>query len=211
MASLRIEDQSLLFLESAPCPVHWAGWQSDTLTMQRNGWMLAVEKDTYRGTIRLAATHRARNAFMVSDPVEIRPEFVSGRHAHLREMWAPIQFHMSHFAGEVTIVCQGNEPAFVAIDAEPRYVRAKEKRLVDLDIFRPITSPQAEEILIEKADMTVIEHLEAIKNLQSDRQRELREQARRAASREQGDRAPEEAPESQVVVQLVNYARRARA
>jgi hypothetical protein len=39
------------------CTVRWAGWSSDTLTLQRAGWQFAAQQEKHRGTVRLALRH----------------------------------------------------------------------------------------------------------------------------------------------------------
>lgn len=60
------------------------------------------------------------------------------------------------------------------IDAEAQWVDTKIERAEDLNIFA-LARNQAKEILVQGADMTVVEHLEAIQKLQAPKQAELRE------------------------------------
>jgi hypothetical protein len=44
-------------LYSRPIPLHWAGWTSDTYSLQKAGWSLSAEQDVYRNEMRLALRH----------------------------------------------------------------------------------------------------------------------------------------------------------
>lgn len=83
---------------------------------------------------------------------------------------------------------------FNLIDATPRIVEDEVTRLEDLNIFA-MAIGKAEQVTINQADMTVVEHLDAIKNLQSDKQKDLREKARKGDSDVRGN----------IIVQLVDY------
>ena len=44
-------------LLSRPVPIHWAGFESDTFSLQHSGWSFSAEQDVYRRTMRLAMHH----------------------------------------------------------------------------------------------------------------------------------------------------------
>ena len=63
---------------------------------------------------------------------------------------------------------------FQQIDAEPYMVHDFHPRSIeDFNVFR--VKQHEEEIFIEEADMTVLDHLQAIKDLQSEDQARIRE------------------------------------
>lgn len=80
-----------------------------------------------------------------------------------------------------------NEPSFnfQQIDAQPTCTFADVQSIEDMNIFNvPLT--RAEEILIDDADMTVIEHLQAIKELQSEDQKRIRRDILKNGARPEG-------------------------
>jgi hypothetical protein len=91
---------------------------------------------------------------------------------------------------------------FFMIDAQPQITELPIRSTRDLNVFAtPLTRTQ--EVLIDQADLTVIEHLEAIKRLQSDKQKELRANALNATA------ARNCTPRTNVIAQLVSYERAA--
>jgi len=89
---------------------------------------------------------------------------------------------------------------FQAIDATPQMVTHKIQRMEDLNIFAVVG--KTEQVLIDKADMSVVDHLEAIKALQSQKQREIRDRLMKEGRRE--DRY-QDSPRMHLVAQLVHY------
>jgi hypothetical protein len=85
---------------------------------------------------------------------------------------------------------------FRAIDARPQYSEGPIRSIEDTNIFAPFKS-KAEEVLVNKADMSVIEHLEAIKRLQDPEQSLIRKKMIES----------EVIPQRNVIVQLVEYKR----
>lgn len=172
-------------LLSEPVGVEWNGWQSDTRRLQQCGWQLAVERkpndcsssDSYR----LAMKHEGLHLFAISNRTAFQREF-------FRNPWQsrqvpvfhvvqvlPLNFRLQTFGG----VDLGNLNDFVPIDAMPQFVEVKSlevKSLEDFNIFATIS--KTERIVIDKADMSVVEHLEAIKRMQAPKQRELRQKER---------------------------------
>lgn len=182
-------------LLSRPLGVHWAGWQTTTLALQRNGWDLAVEHDYHRNGYTLLMRHEAMQLHACTS--ELTLERLPQEH------WE----HAPVF--QVRVVARSLQSAhmpgldfasFQQIDAEPRFVDHKIQRIEDFNIFA-LARSKAEEVLVNKADMTVIEHLEAIKRLQEPKQRELRQQM----LRDRKDAPPARgAPKLQLVAQLVH-------
>lgn len=58
--------------------VHWAGWRSDTLTLQNNGWQLAIDDDPLRRQLRVALHHPAFDLYGIM-PNYIKYEPMDGR------------------------------------------------------------------------------------------------------------------------------------
>lgn len=93
-----------------------------------------------------------------------------------------------------------NFAAFRQIDATPQFTTSKIQCVEDFNIFA-LARSKAEEVLVNRADMTVIEHLEAIKALQEPQQHEIRQRM----LRERTSQAPaRNAPRLQLVAQLIH-------
>jgi hypothetical protein len=69
---------------------------------------------------------------------------------------------------------------FKAFDATPCMTTRRIESFEDTHVFN-LARVKTEEVLVNRADMSVIEHLEAIKALQSDKQREIRQRILREA------------------------------
>lgn len=93
-----------------------------------------------------------------------------------------------------------NFAAFQQIDATPQFTERKMQSVEDFNIFA-LARNKAEEVLVNRADMTVIEHLEAIKALQEPQQHEIRQRM----LREGGNQIPaRNTPKLQLVAQLIH-------
>lgn len=182
---------------SQPVRVHWNGWETDTLRLQRTGWDLAVDYDSRYERYRLAARHRDANLWGLAEPLHIPrewafpgsgvdfrgPTYEQGKWMTATEMRYHEEerhrfvFNFTHFANKIQIHNMYDEPGpmqFRQIDAEPCIQHNFEpKDLADFCVFR--FAPPGEEVFVEEADMDVIDHLEAIKKLQSKEQLEIRE------------------------------------
>lgn len=179
-------------LLSRPVGVEWAGWRTDTATLRRAGWNLAVEHEAHSDRYRLLMQHPDMRLHAISEPAmfmlrQLPPEFPVFRVVRV----AP-SLHVVELPG---LSWQG----FEAIDAQPQYTSKRITRIEDTNIFAPFRV-KAEELVVNRADMTVVEHLEAIRALQDPEQRRIRERMLREDS-------PQSAPHRDVVVQLVEYRR----
>lgn len=148
--------------------VFWAGWRSDTLTLQEHGWQLAVENDPMRRQLRIALHHPAMNLYGIMAD-HVRYEMMEGRPLPplMIGCMAPnIRFE--------TFRSVGTMPNFTPFDARPQYMETEIKNISDMKLFRPLNAIQ--EIVVESHD--VDELLGKILSMQSPRQAELREKAR---------------------------------
>jgi hypothetical protein len=183
---------------SRPMGIHWAGWRSDTLHLQRSGWQIAVDFEVYRYQYRLAMRHQLMSLYAVTDQHTI--ETIEHSHRDVSEM--PI-FNVIQCAPNLQsqIVHGIDFSRFQQIDATPQMVTQKIQRMEDLNIFSVVG--RTEQVLIDKADMSVIDHLEAIKALQSEKQRDIRDRLIKDGRRD--DRYQDYSPKMHLVAQLVHY------
>jgi len=184
------------FLQSPPCKVEWDGWTSDTWYLQRAGWEFSVEKDFYRNAIRILMRHAHHGLCAISQFADFQ-----GFEYLVKECRSPFHFQIVGMSQRI-IEVRTEAPQFHAIDATPTMTPMSQFNMHELNVFRPAPMREAEEVLVDKADMSVIEHLEAIKDLQSEKQKELRAKARRGIK---PGEIIETIPTGNVVVQMVNY------
>lgn len=186
---------------STPWPVHWAGWTTTTLDLQGAGWRLAVEFDHQRLNYRLLMKHAKMKLVALTDAQHIERyanNFGSKRFTNYHPS-ALRPFNVVHVAETLhveRIMSNGSGLSWSKFDemnAEPMMVHSKIERLEDFNVF---ATKAVERVFVDKADMSVIEHLEAIKAMQSPKQRELRDRSRQ----EQTDNAGE------LVAQLIHLA-----
>ena len=157
---------------SRPIGVVWAGWESNTHRLQQGGWELAVEYDPHQDMYRLMIHSHQGALYGMSNATHLDKR--------LSQAWnedMPKAFQMQGLARSLEVIRHEEiGPGFAGfqqIDATPQMVDRKIQRIEDFNIFKTITE-RADEIIIEKADMSVIEHLQAIKDLQSGTQEEIR-------------------------------------
>ena len=161
---------------SRPIGIEWAGWHSDTYRLQQSGWEIAVEQDLYRCEYRLILKHSQANLYAVTHKEIFENPFeVVGLSYDLSRV--PI-FNVISVSSKIeNFRCNMDFNNVTRIDAQPTYV-SEDVLIENIENFNIFNIPltKAEEILIDKSDMTVIEHLEAIKMLQNPKQAEIRKQ-----------------------------------
>jgi len=136
--------------------------------LQRHGWSFAVDYEPMSDAYKLALYHKDYELYGLTNARHI-PKLQNMQHGY---SMLPT-FKMVALARRL-------ESKFVEVDFErfnpvcmtPTIANVPVKNIEDFNIFNVV--PRAKQIMVDKADMTVIEHLEAIKNLQSTKQRELR-------------------------------------
>jgi hypothetical protein len=164
-------DRSGQRILSRPIGVVWAGWESNTFRLQQAGWELAVEYVPMDDTYRLMVHSHEGKLYGVSNAT-----YLNKRMADAWNEDMPNSFQMQGLAQSIQTIRMADISFkdFRQIDATPQMMDAEIQRVEDFNLFKTITT-RAEEIIIEKADMSVIEHLQAIKDLQSNTQAEIRD------------------------------------
>jgi len=190
---------------SRPCRVVWAGWESTTTSLQQRGWSISVDYDVRCLTYRMAIHNREMKLYGISSETRIDPAFSRMDHQHDPDELPT--FTMQAVAANIRVqspTIAMSPGGFQAIDAMPIYTEEAITRIEDTNIFNiPLT--RAEEIVIDKADMSVIEHLEAIKELQQPEQKRIRERVLREGRNPEGYEV-REGPALEVVANLVAVA-----
>lgn len=176
---------------SLPVPVEWASWRTDTCALQRTGWQLAVDYDPEYDRYRLLMKHPEMRLTAFTDS-----QHIERNHYSIQRDLPP--FTVRHVAATIHVQTVIDDfSRFHEIDAEPRYMNHKITRLEDMNIFA--MREKSTEVLIDQANMEVIDHLEAIKRLQAPKQSEIRERLLRA--RDSGARGSKH-----VIAELCTYA-----
>lgn len=168
------------FLMSAPIPVHFQGWESSTYVLQRAGWEWRIMKDpasfaykfiVHNGHLQLGAwsdNYDERN---------IMSHSYSGIGSHWKDL-PPIVFRQIFAIKEARIVLHGpsDQPFMGAIDVDmsPSYVEKPLDRLFPFNL-----KEEPPEVIIEEADMDVVDQLERILNKQRPVQEEIRKKRRK--------------------------------
>lgn len=189
---------------SRPMGVEWAGWRTDTYTLQQNGWELAVENSYYDHTYRLLLRHRMMKMYAITakETIENLPADMS----FARNL--PV-FHIVHVAASLhAIQLPGIDwNNFQQIDAQPQFTTSRITRIEDTNVFA-VPLQRTQEIVIDGADMSVIEHLEAIKRLQDPEQQKIRERILREGATPEGS-SFKAAPRQNVIAQIVSFSKAA--
>lgn len=161
-------------IRSKPVRVRWAGWESDTYTLQRNGWTIKAEQHVYDRSMSIAIKHRDFDAYGVSDT--IRPDRLPYEHQRSMDWLAArgVSFRMS-LANHIQVGYMGEMPNFRTIDSTPM-VDYEERimGLEELQWFHPIPE---NEVVVQPPSFDEI--LTMALDHQAPKQKELREKARR--------------------------------
>jgi hypothetical protein len=156
-------------LRSEPMEVRFAGFRSDTLSLQEAGWRLAVEEDFRHGRLSMMMRHEQAGVYMVADDVSFNYfDRIDGR---TRER-LPV-FMVRHVARSLESVrCSFAFDNFAPVDAVPHIAALTCKRIEDFALFgAPLV--KTEEIIIEP--QSVAECLELIRKMQAPELADLRE------------------------------------
>ncbi|MDF2435411.1 MAG: hypothetical protein JWP44_5042 [Mucilaginibacter sp.] len=192
-------------LLSRPIRVHWQGWESDTAKLQQCGWNIAVQMEFQYFRYTLAIHNKILNLYAVTDSHIIDTSHWGNPNAQYNvdlERYEHIVF---------TVVSAGSNlynigpthlnvdfSKFQQIDAQPQWTTNRMQNIADFNIFSvPLTRTQ--EILFDKADMSVVDRLEEIIKKQSSKQKEIRNRILNSQSKEH------KVDQLQIVAQLVHY------
>lgn len=194
---------------SRPYRVMWAGWETDTRRLQQAGWKLAVDTaqmDSWEGTrYTLVMHHEGMKLWALCDDRHINFHQSVSIHANPEALST---FIVRHVANDIHVRTMGPvKMAFQQINAEPAYGKMEDMvdhSLANLNIFH-LGGERVDEVLFDKADLTVVDHLEAIKKLQAPRQKEIREKMLREESDATASDRSAVPPKSEVVANLIYF------
>lgn len=148
MASLR---EPLRGIWSAPIKLHWAGWETDTLSLQQAGWQVSAEQDPQRDRMRIFMQHEGMMMQAMTDNINFRYRealvdfsglYVNSLNIPVQAIGRSITFQMH---GTVSIKPQ-------PIDAYPQMRHQEVHRMEDLVHFAPLLT-RTNEIILGEAEV----------------------------------------------------------
>jgi hypothetical protein len=171
--------------------VYWEGWETTTARLARSGWDIAVNYQPEYLAYRLFFNHKSMTLSAMTEERSFQELLHRGMPFKVSVIAPRIQVQVAHAR------TMSAEPGqFVPIDAS---IMQREVQEINPDnIF--LRSKDEQELLVDSANMEVVDHLEAIKELQSEKQKELRERHRR---QEGGLVQPDGIPERNVIANVV--------
>ena len=167
-----------------PARIRFHGFESDTARLQNAGWRIAEHfQDCHYDMSRdweiiLSAPGTDMKLRGRCREREFRSRMHSGYEAEYNAPVYPLWFEVDEYFHDYKVSVRDvyySRSAFREIDGSHTIA----DRLVSVDwgsIFPPRQEPK-EKVLIQKADMSVIEHLEAVLREQAPKQKELRQRA----------------------------------
>lgn len=160
-------------ISSPRCDVVWAGWRSDTFTLQQAGWQFSAEQDIAAMRFRFAIKHPNYRIYGLSQLVDFAEyqEFY-GNHRFDR----PAPLVINHMVSRAESRLIDDLSKFNPVDCEPQLnMESKIKSIEDFMIFRPID--KAKEIIVP--DFQINDLLKMIIEKQDPKQAEIREKKRK--------------------------------
>lgn len=161
------------------CQVYFAGFESDTLRLQRAGWQLSMEQLYDRNMLRLAMKHEGARLHALSAPVSYQAMALLNPNY---QQPVPIEFQIQYMASNMQFEIHPvrGSMSFAAVDAYPTFEEIKRVRFEDAIPFKPINH-EASEIVIARE--SVPELMQRILELQDPKQAEIRQKLRKEAWR----------------------------
>lgn len=168
-----------LWLESnPPLPVHVFGLRSDTHTLGRCGWKLAIQREHAFDSVQVMLHHPASGLTLMA---QIRDfELASRQFRSMNDYGALPVIVVSHVVirdqGDFRFV--GHHPPDMSWrQTDPVAIPLlQETSLFDLPLFRELDAPAGEQLIVEPA--TVAELLDQIRRMQAPEQAAIRERQR---------------------------------
>jgi hypothetical protein len=171
------------FVQSAPIQIRWAGFESNTLVLQNNGWRIAIEDEfdhiMYQHQIRFLLRHETLNITAITsiEQVDFERLYMNGKGKY--EM---PYFHIYIAARDIiyTRIPEIKLGNLYEIDARPEYIEEENINFNDLPIFKTLIKP--DNALIVEPDK-IADILAQIVECQSPKQAEIRERIRKESGR----------------------------
>ena len=185
------------YLASKPIKLNFAGWESDTWTLQQHGWQLSVSQDhMYRG-IQIGMQHPEYRMRGISRLIEA-PLYMHEMHDPYTSMYSsytvPAQLGSDFISHTASIAPFAS---YQPIDAEPQFMERTE-RMSEMMPFAPNLARTQEIIIPEHS-------VEDMLNMILEKQAPNREELIRRRVREQGQMVDFNA-RTQVHAQIISVA-----
>lgn len=167
-------------LQSPPMKLHWAGWTSDTWTLQRAGWDVSVSENydamTFNLNIQMAL--RYRDLYAISARASLPPG--RGNMRYDMDMLREMSINIDQMGADIisrpyvyhTLL---NWSDFSPVDTRPDYVEVDSQSMRNANIFRKIES--ANDIVVP--EYSVQQLLDMALEMQAPKQREIRDKMRK--------------------------------
>lgn len=168
---------SSLRMVSPITDVYWAGWKSNTLSLQKAGWQMAIKDLPHLSKCQFAFTHPEYKLWGLSEPLnmmDVPRILVSNRQFSNQQYFPPIVIYAMASDLRIEVSSFNNDHEFEPIDATPSIIKVENISMADMNIFRTIGNSR--EIFIPEQDSVSL--LNKILELQAPHQKELREKKR---------------------------------
>lgn len=165
--------------------VVFAGFTSDTYTLFRHGWVIAVQDDNYGETSTMVLKNEALGAVAYARCMDYRRTLAHSRHSLFQQEYMlnhhPLTYRVEQMGKGVVmrgVNIVSNMEGFSIIDPTPKMLMVEEYDLFNLPAFAKMNAPTpAEELIVDPKDVSAM--LDMIRNAQSPKQADIRERARR--------------------------------
>lgn len=121
-----------------PVEVHWAGWRSDTYSLQQAGWELSMDQDYRRNYMRMVIRHQEHGLIGQTNNIPIE-HLIAGREPYYlhapRHVW-----QMQHMGRTIMVNDIAAYANFKAVDATPYLEMKQPQSLEDLVPFPGVTT-----------------------------------------------------------------------
>lgn len=176
-------NKEILF--SFPVKVNMAGFVSDTLKLQANGWQISVEAHHLMSydamELRVAFKHDGIKQVAMGICTFTGDHIMStiGNPSAMIDWWRAAGIEINYIAPMIqvqVIPWRGIAPQFMPIDARPEWGMSTMKSLDQLAVFKPIKSENFEIYINQKDEQEILDMLLA---KQDSRQKEIRQNQKR--------------------------------
>ncbi len=208
-------DLENFMIRSPAVTVRFAGFTSDTWTLQRNGWQLSCEQGfspfSADYTVRLALKNEQARLYALTNTIELARHWIgmamTGQYREFAENVQKIEFHVQHMSTSMSVVIPERAQfatAWNAFDALPSYeaIQSKEMSLDQFCLFKPINH-NVDLILDQKS---VAEVMAFILKKQAPKQAEIREKLRKEKLREKFGEFDGYEPTKDIKAQIISIA-----
>jgi hypothetical protein len=159
---------------SRPVELHWAGWRSDTFTLQQHGWQLSAEQDMMRMQMSIAMRNERAGMSGVTAAVDF--DYLHNANGPGQYFMPKLPVHLMGRKIEVIHTMGDHWSNFNPIDAQPQFMQRERRSLEDCAHFAPAHTRTQQLIVPEDS----VEYLMAriLKMQQGPRIERIREEIR---------------------------------